>query len=220
MPSETSAPGKLLQAHGGRVPRGLVLVLTVLLASCARRPEPLSSSVVNDRSVTFPVGPTGVPIKVGSPGQAHELDGIVLRALMIAANDLFPPGLAATECRKRPEAHTWRVIREGDVIFIYVQEDLEYCGRQFPAMDSGAKYAISTDGRILRRVVDGLDEDDAIWRLKTPDGGTVTVIAEPGVVPDATALDAPDSGILKVIREPVEMPGAAPQASPDGGLPE
>ncbi|WP_205525512.1 hypothetical protein [Pyxidicoccus trucidator] len=163
--------------------------------------------MVNDRSVTFPLTAAGEPLKVGSPGQAFDLDGEVLRALTIAADDLFPPGLPATTCRNRREAHTYRFIRQADVVFVYIEEDPAYCGQGFPAMDSGAKYAIGKDGRILRRVVDGIDEDDAIWRLKTPDGGVVTVIAEPGVVPEVTTLDAPDSGILKVIQEPAEPPG-------------
>ncbi|QSQ21234.1 hypothetical protein JY651_39565 [Pyxidicoccus parkwayensis] len=170
--------------------------------------------------MTFPLNIPGDTVKVGGSGQAYDLDGVVLRALMIAADDLFPPGAPPTDCRNKREAHSWRLIRQGDVIFVYVQEDPAFCGRTFPAMDSGAKYAISTEGRILRRVVDGIDEDDAIWRLKTPDGGSVTVIAEPGAIPDVNALEAPDSGILKVIREPDEAPNEGERPPPDAGLPK
>lgn len=216
---KTSPPRSPLRGRF-RVSGTPAVAVALFLSSCARRPEPLSASVVNDRSVTFPLNAMGNTLKLGSPGQAYDLDGVVLRALVIAADDLFPPGRPVTECRNKREAHTYRVIRQADVIFVYIAEDLAYCGRKVPVMDSGAKYAISTNGRILRRVVDGIDEDDAIWRLKTPDGGVVTVIAEPGVIPDAAALDTPDSGILKVIREPDETPGAGERAPPDVGLPE
>ena len=152
--------------------RTSTLALVLLFAGCARRPEPLASPVVNDKSITFPLTAPSDAIRVGASGQAYDLDGEVLRALMIAADDLFPPGRPASECRNRREAHTFRVISQGDIVFVYIDEDLEYCGRRFPAMDSGAKYAISRDGRILRRIVDGLDEDDEVWHLKTPDGGS------------------------------------------------
>ncbi|MFP2925403.1 hypothetical protein ACLESO_09320 [Pyxidicoccus sp. 3LG] len=128
--------------------------------------------MVNDKSVTFPLTASRDAVQVGTPGQAYAFDGEVLRALMIAANDLFPPGRPASECRNRREAHTYRVIRQEGIVFVYIDEDLAYCGHRFPAMDSGAKYAISHDGRILRRIVDGIDEDDDLWRLKTPDGGS------------------------------------------------
>ncbi|NMO22707.1 hypothetical protein HPC49_42325 [Pyxidicoccus fallax] len=196
------------------------LALALVASGCARRPEPLASPVVNDRSITFPLDAERDAIQVGTPGQSYILEGEVLRALMIAANDLFPPGSAPTECHNRREAYTYRFTRREDVIFIYIDEDLAYCGRRLPSMDSGAKYAIARDGRLLRRIVDGVDEDDAIWRLKTPDGGVVTVIAAPGVVPDATALDAPDSGILKVISEPTGTPAEQGIEALDGGKPE
>ncbi|MCP3136849.1 hypothetical protein [Pyxidicoccus xibeiensis] len=197
--------------------RTSALTLFLLLSGCARRPEPLASPVVNDKSVTFPLTAARDAVKVAAPGQAYELDGELLRALTIAANDLFPPGASASECRNLREAHTFRVIRQEGIIFVYIDEDLEYCGHRFPAMDSGAKYAISGDGRILRRVVDGIDEDDGVWRLKTPDGGGVTVIAEPGVIPDLTSLDAPDSGVLKVIPDAWPPPGEPLSGSTDGG---
>jgi hypothetical protein len=160
-----------------------------------------------DKSVTFPLSPAREVVKVGAPGQVYELDGEVLRAVEVAANDLFPPGLPVTSCRNKREAHTFRFSRQEDIVFIFIDEDPAYCGRRYASLDSGAKYAVHTDGRILRRIVDGIDEDDGVWRLKTPDGGVVTVIAEPGVIPDVASLGAPDSGILKVIPEPVDTSG-------------
>ncbi|HZI12971.1 MAG TPA: hypothetical protein VE153_21495 [Myxococcus sp.] len=160
-----------------------------------------------DKSVTFPVSPAREVVKVGAPGQVYELDGEVLRAVEVAANDLFPSGLPVTVCRNKREAHTFRFRRQEDIVFIYIDEDPAYCGRRYASLDSGAKYAVHTDGRILRRIVEGIDEDDGVWRLKTPDGGRVTVITEPGVIPDMASPGAPDSGVLKVIPEPMDASG-------------
>jgi hypothetical protein len=109
-------------------------------------------------------------------------------------------------CRFKPQAHTFRFTRRGDVIFVYVNEDLAYCGRTTHALDSGAKYAISKEGRILRRVLDGLDEDDHVWSLEIPDGGRVTVVTGSRDSPTLEELDRADSGVLMVTPEPVTMP--------------
>lgn len=193
------------------------LVLALVFSGCARRPEPFSAPVMNDRSVTFPLSAAREVVRVGTPGQVYELDGEVLQAVEVAANDLFPPGLPMTSCRNKREAHTFRFSRQGDIVFVYIDENPAYCGRRYASLDSGAKYAVHTDGRILRRIVDGIDEDDGVWRLKTPDGGVVTVIAEPGVIPDVASLGAPDSGILKVIPEPVDTSGVPVIERPEGG---
>jgi hypothetical protein len=85
------------------------------------------------------------------PRARHDLErGEVLRALRIVEQDLFPPEGSERPCWAKPEAHTYRFTRQGDIIFVYVEEDLANCHRQTPAMDSGAKYAISVDGRIQR----------------------------------------------------------------------
>jgi hypothetical protein len=196
--------------------RTSVLLPVLVLTGCARRPEPLSAPVMNDRSVTFPLSSAREVVKVGAPGRVYELDGEVLRAVEVAANDLFPPGLPVTSCRNKREAHTFRFSRQEDIVFIYIDEDPAYCGRRYASLDSGAKYAVHTDGRILRRIVEGIDADDGVWRLKTPDGGVVTVITEPGVIPDVASLGAPDSGVLKVITEPVDTSGVPVIARPEG----
>ncbi len=189
--------------------RKLIFVIILALASCARTWEPFSTRPEQDRSVIFPLSVGGGLVEINAQEKTYELDGEVLRALMIVSNDLFPPDTSKLDlsCRARQQAHTFRFTRRGDVIFVYVNENPAYCGRTVPAMDSGAKYAISKDGRILRRVLDAIDEDDHIWSLKTPDGGTVTVVTESEDIPDQEDLEKPDSGILKIVTEPVNMPG-------------
>jgi hypothetical protein len=188
--------------------RELILSAAILFCGCVRRPEPFSTPSANDNSIIFPLSTGGDFVEVNARQGTYEMDGEVLRALMVVANDLFPPRASTQDlpCWARQEAHTYRFTRREDIIFVYVDEDLAYCDRTVHAMDSGAKYAISKDGRILRRVI-GSEPDHVIWRLTTPDGGEVTVVAEPGVSPKPEDLEKPDSGIVKIVTEPVDMPG-------------
>ncbi|WP_224369312.1 hypothetical protein [Hyalangium versicolor] len=161
----------------------------------------------HDRSIIFPLSVGGGLIKVEEQQATYDLDGEVLRALMIAGNDYIPPGISNPPCWARLDALTYRFTRRGDIIFVYIDEDFDHCGIKLRPIHSGAKYAISKDGRILRRVIDGWDEEDHVWSLTTPDGGTVTVVTESRDKPTLEELDRPDSGVLMVTTEPVTMPG-------------
>jgi hypothetical protein len=189
------------------MPRKLLFVIALVLSSCVRKPEQFRTPAGHDRSIIFPVSVGSGLVKVEAQKATYDLDGEVLRALMIAGNDYIPPGLPNPPCWARLESLEYRFTRQDDIIFVYVSEDFERCGRKLRPMHHGAKYAISKEGRILRRVVDGVDEDDHIWNLKLPDGGTVTVATESYASPDLEDLGKPDSGILKIITEPVNMPG-------------
>jgi hypothetical protein len=189
------------------MPRKLLFVIALALASCVRKPEQFWTPAGHDRSIIFPASVGSGLITVEAQKATYDLEGEVLRALMIAGNDYIPPGIPNPPCWARLESLEYRFTRQDGIIFVYVSEDFERCGRKLRPMHYGAKYAISKDGRILRRVIDGMDEDDHIWSLKTPDGGTVTVVTESGATPDLEDLDKPDSGILKIITEPVNMPG-------------
>ena len=162
----------------------LALVLAVTLCGCLRSPGPPLVPVENDTSILFPDFPERDVVDVGTPGQPYQLDGEMLRAVMIAANDFLPPGSKDTSCRNKQEAQRYRVIRQGNIVFVHIYEDHAYCGRSYPALDSGAKYAISLDGRILRRVSDGQPEQAV--DVEPTDGGPRKTRAEPGVAP---ALD-------------------------------
>lgn len=187
-------------------PRHLIAV-ALLLSGCVRKPEQFSTPAGHDRSIIFPLSVGRGLIKVEAREATYDLDGEVLRALMIAGNDYIPPGISNPPCWARLEALKYRFTRRGDIIFVYIDEDFEYCGTKLRPMHSGAKYAISKDGRILRRVIDGIDEDDHIWGVKLPDGGLVTVVTESREIPEPEDLDKPDSGVLKIVTEPVDMPG-------------
>jgi hypothetical protein len=112
---------------------------------------------------------------------SFELDGKVLRAIQLAADDFLPPSRENAPCWATQAAHTYRVLRQGEVLFVRINENPSACGRELPALHSGAQYAISLDGRILKRQLDGESDGMAPGDpASTPPG----VEAEPGVIPD------------------------------------
>lgn len=139
--------------------KNLPLLLAVSLYSCLRSPSPPPEQVEDDKSIRFPRFFEQQATRVGARDDPYELDGLTLRAIQIAANDFLPPGDKNPPCEYRQEAHHYRVIRQGDIVFVYIYEDPAYCGFSSPALDSGAKYASSAEGRILRRVIDGQPEE-------------------------------------------------------------
>ncbi|ATB30023.1 hypothetical protein MEBOL_003478 [Melittangium boletus DSM 14713] len=180
------------------------LTLIVLAASCVRSPFPSSVPVEDDQSVVFPSFLAQPSTAVGEPGKHYAWDGELLRAVLIATNDFLPYRTRNVPCHRQLEAQRYHVIREGDVIFVYIYEDENYCGGGYVALDSGVKYAISSDGRILRRVFDGQPEQHL--DESNPDGG---VPAKPGVVP----------GYEPVESNPPEDVSPAPVSGQDGGIP-
>lgn len=183
-----------------------IVLVAIILSSCIRKPEQFSTPAGRDRSIIFPLSVGQGLVEVAAQKATYDLDGEVMKALMVAANDYIPPGIRNPPCWAKHEALTYRFTRREDIIFVYIDENFAYCGRALEPMHHGAKYAISKDGRILRRVIDGFDEDDHVWGLKLPDGGHVTVVTESGGMPDLEDLENPDSGILKITTEPVDMP--------------
>jgi hypothetical protein len=151
--------------------------------------------VENDRSIVFPQFFEQSVVEVGARGELYELDGVVLQAIMIAANDFLPPSTKERPCWDRQEAHRYRIIRRDPVIFVRIDEDSAACGGGYVSLDSGAKYAISTDGRILRRVVDG--EPEGLLGPGTPDAG----IPQSGEDGGVSGLDA---------GPPPSSPGTSP----------
>lgn len=184
--------------------RNLLFVLATVISGSGCflwNPSAPSVPVEDDKSIVFPQFFESRPVQVGEDGTPFELDGELLRAVTIAANDFLPPGSKERPCGSRQEAQRYRVIRQGNIFFIYIYEDPTYCGRKYLALDSGAKYAISTDGRILRRVLDGEPEAPNKW--VDADGGPQGVLARPGVMPGF---------------EPIED-GSVRPSSEDGGSP-
>lgn len=190
----------------------LPLLLAVSLYSCLRNPAPPPVPVGDDKSIQFPRFFDHQATQVGARGTPYELDGLTLRAIQIAANDFLPPGDKNPPCKDQQEAHHYRVIRQANIVFVYIYENPAHCGFSSPALDSGAKYAISTDGRILRRIIDGQPEEP----FETVDldaGGWVP--ARPGVpsghgvignAPHVSPPEPQDGGSRPSLLEPPPVP--------------
>ncbi len=163
----------------------LALVLTATLSACTPSPYPRPVPVTDDRAITFPQFFEHDAISVGALGGANELDGETLKAVTIAANDYLPTSGPDDPCWRRREAQLFRVIRQKNIIFIYIHENFTYCGRTYPATESGIKYAISTDGRILRRIIDAQEGGLVGAENIKSDAG---FIGEPGTSPTFEAL--------------------------------
>lgn len=136
------------------------------------------------------------------------IDGSMLKALKIAADNFFSARGTARACIDTPEAHRYYAVRSGEIIYVAIVQDPAYCGRAYHSLDSGVRYAISVDGRILRRLLDG--EPD----LYAPeDGGAEPVILDGGTA----AIDVtvpPDARVSFPVSADAGIP------SPDAGTPQ
>ena len=149
---------------------------------------------------------------LGMPGYeaimaGTAIDGPTLRALEVAAADFFPAQDAPRACIDTPAAHKFYAVRNGEVIYIAILQDPAYCGRAYPSLDAGVRYAISLDGRILRRLLDG-EPDLATGQADAEDGGT-----------DSTLLDG-DGGATSIdVSVPPASQVSFPVLADAGGTP-
>jgi hypothetical protein len=143
--------------------RGLFLLASVALAGCAHGPCKALSNLFGCDCVRQQEQPEFEDIRVQLPvfdstlAVDTDLDGYTLQAIRIAADDLLDPDPVAVPCGDRQTSHRYRARREGDIIFVRIEFKPENCGRSFGVLDGGATYAISVDGRILRRSIDSLE---------------------------------------------------------------
>ncbi|KFE59773.1 hypothetical protein [Hyalangium minutum] len=175
--------------------RNLLFVATMALVSCARTPAAPLAPLEQDESIVFPESFGAAPV-VGRAGKPYSLEGVTLQALMVATQDFLAPGSKEAPCWSRPDAYVYQVLRQEDVIFIEIHADPAACEGQFLMLDSGIRYAVSVDGRILRR-------------LRTGEPG--------GRSPAPTVIDA---GVSSGTRE-LDLSGAvvAPPGTSAQGLP-
>lgn len=145
--------------------------------------------IEEDRTIVFPRFHERSAIRIGAGEGPYELDGVVLRAILIAARDFLPPAEKDQPCRNKLEAHRYRVIRQGDIVFVQIEDDDEFCGLKYLSLDTGAKYAIHSDGRILRRIIGAEPED-----TEPGDGGTLPTGSDGGSHDDTPDAHM-DSGV-------------------------
>lgn len=152
-------------------------------------------------------------LSIGMPGydaimEGTTIDGPVLRALQTAAADFFPATGGPRACTDTQEAHKFYAARRGPIIYVAIVQDPVYCGRTYRSLDSGARYAIGVDGRILRRLLDG---EPALSAPKESDS-------------DAGVLDGGAAAIDVTIPSDAQVnfppPLDASRPIPDGGRPD
>jgi hypothetical protein len=216
--------------------RTVLLTLALSLASCLLKPPP---PVEEDRSIQFPKFHALDTTKVDAEKQPYEIDGVLLKAIDIAANDFLPPDLQGQQCAWSKEAYRYRAIRQGSIIFVQIVEDLDHCGRKYPSLDSGAAYAISTDGRILRRLFGSqlgelLGAEPLGQSIPVPDsevGGAQLPFDEPSPylphswqdagphsMPSTPSSDTHDGGSLPLDGSTPVPDGGLPGGARDGGM--
>jgi hypothetical protein len=154
--------------------RSLLLLGPLLVSACARGPGAPSISPQQEISIVFPRFLDEESILLGQPGKNYNLDGASLQALMVVVSDFFPPDSPREPCLSKPSAHRFLLTRRGDIIFVEIYADISSCDWKLLGMDYGARYAISMDGRILRRLAIG--EPDGVLApspAESRDGGLV-----------------------------------------------
>lgn len=200
--------------------RRLPQLLAIILSGCVRSSSPQLPVLEEDESIVFPEFDTELPNVVGAKGTPYELDGVTLRALMVAANDYIPPGVQHRECWQTQEAQQYRVIRRGDILFVEIHVNPSYCKERVVPLDNGLRYAISTDGRILRRLATG--EPDGS-RFISPDAGVEKSYPISEELVGSTQLGAPSFIPPQWRKDGGGSTSPEPQPysskAPDGGTP-
>lgn len=153
----------------------LPMLTALLLVTCVRSPGSHPPPPPYDASIRFPHALRSPGLRLGQIEQRVRMDGAIVQAMMVAARDFIPPHSENFPCWTKPADFLFDVIREGDIIFVVISPDYYAQGCELaPApMDWGAKYAISTNGRILTQINDGYD-DGPEWESppSSPDAGT------------------------------------------------
>lgn len=181
--------------------KSFALLLIVISAGCLHHRGWLEHRDSSVRMLSYN------SIMAGGP-----IDGPTLRALKVAADDFFPAWGPPRACIDTPEAHRYYSVRRGEIIYVAILQDPGYCGRAYSSLDSGARYALSVDGRILSRLLDGEPALDTLEDGGFKDGGSEPAVLDGG----AAAIDVtvpPDAGV----SFPVFTDAGSPP--PDAGTP-
>jgi len=151
--------------------RNSALLTTLVLVSCVRSPAPQPTPPRYEESIRFPNVFESGGVRLGRSAEKLLIDGPIVQAMMVAAQDFIPPYAGNDPCWNRPGDFLYEVIRQENIIFVQISPDYfsEECALRPAPLDWSAKYAISIDGRILRRV-DG-DEPDGASLPSSPDAG-------------------------------------------------
>jgi hypothetical protein len=206
----------------------LPLASALLLTQCVKSPDSVSR-LDEDKSIVFPSVLSLGSTPVDEQGKMYELDGVTLQALRVATQDFLPHGSEEGPCWRRPEGHRYVIIRKDNIIFVQIYADTASCMRGLMMLDYGGEYAISTDGRILRRRLPGDPDDSPASQTSQPDDGGLPPGEDYSAVLGSTTLSSRialpqswlDAGprrhpVASTSDGGVSLDGGIP---PDGGVP-
>ncbi|GEN11413.1 hypothetical protein SAMN05443572_114262 [Myxococcus fulvus] len=194
--------------------RPLLLPLLALVSSCSRHPGARTALPQEDLSVSFPEALAGPATARQSEAQPAVVDGETLRALSIAANDFLPMDARERSCWNRQESYRYRVLKQSEVFFVSISADPEACRPEPRMLDGGARYAISIEGRILRRHFDGEPEAPSN-PPPSPDAGSPVSSPDADIPVGDTTWGAPTESVPSSWLD-----GGTPSpSSTDGGMP-
>ncbi|MCP3063339.1 hypothetical protein LXT21_31625 [Myxococcus sp. K38C18041901] len=187
--------------------RPLLLALLALVSSCVHHPGARVALPQEDLSVSFPEA-------LDAPEHPWMVDGEMLRALSIAANDFLPAEARERSCWNRQESYRYCVLKQGALFFVGISANPGACGSEPRMLDGGVRYAIDSEGRILRRHFEG--EPEAPSNLPPPpDAGLPASMPGADIPVGDTTWGAPMESVPSSWLDG----GTAPSSSPDGGTP-
>jgi hypothetical protein len=142
--------------------RVLLIMIGSLLTGCAHGPCNALAGLFGRQCVPKRQQPEFADLRIQLPAFDSRLqvdadiDGHLLQAIRIAADDFLNPDPSDLPCRSQQTSHEYQAKREGDMIFVRITFNPESCGMSYGLLDGGITYAISVDGRILRKSTDAL----------------------------------------------------------------
>jgi hypothetical protein len=184
------------------------LLAVAALWGCVKNPASPPAPLQEDKAIVFPSF-SGPAVEVASQSTiSYDMDGVTLRALVTALDDFLPSESRNQHCWSRPESYRYRIVRQENVIYIRIHAAPSSCEGKVLMLDSGARYAISTEGRILRRLFTG--EPDWNSGSAVRDGG-------PGQGDSGECPDAGHPELAPILETLWAEPRLSPRSGPDGG---
>jgi hypothetical protein len=145
----------------------IMLACALTLTNCAHGPCKTLGSLFGCRCMDGPKQlkfqdmRIQLPVFDGTLKPEAVLDGLLLQAIRIAADDLLPPEEPDLPCIYQKSSYGYQALRQGDLIFVRIDFNPQNCGGSIGMLDGGATYAISLQGTILRRAIDGTEPFNA-----------------------------------------------------------
>jgi hypothetical protein len=142
----------------------ILFLLCIPLMGCAHGPCRTLGSLLGCDCVSKREQPEYQDLSVQLPVFDSELaldtdlDGQTLQAIRIAADDFLDADPKEQSCASKQSSHRYRAVRRGDIIFVRIDYKPENCGQTVGMLDAGATYAVSAEGKLLRRNLDGLGD--------------------------------------------------------------